>query len=70
MTAALQYANQLIQYATMAAEAGMHVAELLRDGQAAIRAMVEENRDPTDAEWEALNVRIAQIREKLHSDDA
>jgi len=70
MTAALQFAAELIKYATLAAEVGMNVHELLRQGEAAVNAMVAEGRDPTDAEWEALNIRIAQIREKLHSDDA
>lgn len=69
MPAALQFAAKLIQYATLATKAGMQVAELLEEGEAAVKAMVADGRDPTDAEWETLNLRIEQIREKLHSDD-
>lgn len=40
-------------------------------GVDAIKAMVEgDPREPTAAEWDELNTRIAGLRAKLHSDTA
>jgi len=40
-----------------------------KEGSARIAAMVAENRDPTDEEWDDLNTRCAALRQDLHTDD-
>lgn len=37
--------------------------------KAVIGDMVTTNRDPTDAEWDALNAATDKLRGALHSDD-
>lgn len=38
-------------------------------GTGMLRNMVDENRDPTPAEWDEINGRLGRIRSDLHTDD-
>lgn len=47
--------------------AGFKVYDLVQEHNEKIRVMQEENRDPNDAEWQALNEKIELLRGRLHS---
>ncbi len=64
---AIAYALQLIGEAEPLIAAGVNVANLLKTGSAALKAMQDENRDPSPAEWDALNAQIKALREELHA---
>ena len=43
--------------------------ELVEWATGRINTMIEEQRDPTAAEWEEINARTMALRDKLHSDE-
>lgn len=47
--------------------ASEQVLALISSTTSALKAMQAENRDPTDAEWQAMHDQIAAIRAQLHS---
>ena len=59
---ALAYAIQLLSMLPSLIGAGQGVMALINQGQTALANMVAEKRDPTPAEWDALDA----IRDSLH----
>jgi hypothetical protein len=64
---ALLYATQLLSMLPSILAAGKSVVDLVETGNAALKSMADENRDPTPAEWQALNDKIAALQAELHS---
>lgn len=67
MPTAMMYAMQILQILPPLLAAGKDVAGLIQNGNAALKTMTDEKRDPTDAEWAALNAQITALRAELHS---
>lgn len=67
MPAALLYAIQAIQIASALASAGKDVAVLLRQIRDAMTAMQADGRDPTPAEWIALNTQTIALLNELNA---
>lgn len=67
MAAILMYAVQAIQIASMLASAGKDVAVLLGQIRDAMTAMQTEGRDPTAAEWQALNAQTIALLTDLNA---
>ena len=67
MGTALAYAVQLLGILPSVLDAGKNIKDLLIQGNAALDAMQKEKRDPTPAEWAALNKTISALRADLHS---
>jgi hypothetical protein len=63
---ALAYAIQLLSVLPQLILAGQDVMELINKGQSTLQNMQDEKRDPTPAEWEALDSLIATLRKDLH----
>lgn len=70
MPAILLYAVQAIQIAAALAAAGKDVATLLGQIRDAMAAMQTENRDPTAAEWQALNAQTIALLNELNAPKA
>lgn len=66
---ALAYASLLLDLVPLALKGVSAAVDALTTGRNAVKAMVAENRDPTEAEWAALNAVTADLSDKLHSDD-
>jgi hypothetical protein len=64
---ALAYAIQALQILPSLISAGVQVKGLIENTNASLATMQKENRDPTAAEWDALNAQIADLRKQLHS---
>jgi gas vesicle protein len=64
---ALLYATQLLGILPGLLDAGKDVADLIKSGNAALKRMQEDNRDPTKEEWDELNAEIRKLQEELHS---
>lgn len=64
---ALLYATQLLGMLPSLLAAGKNVVDLVTTGNAALKTMADENRDPTPAEWDALNAKIKALQDELHS---
>lgn len=69
MGSALAFAMQLLESLPGLIQAGADVAELISNGSAKLKEFEQENRDPTDEEWEELNASIDAKRDELHSGD-
>ena len=67
MPTALLYATQILGILPQLLAAGKNVADLVTTGNAALKSMAAENREPTTAEWDALNAQITRLRAELHS---
>lgn len=63
---ALLYATQLLGMLPSLLAAGQNVAELVQHGNASLKAMADEKRDPTPAEWDELNAKIRALQDELH----
>jgi len=61
------YATQLLGMLPSLLAAGKNVVDLVEHGNAALKAMTDEKRDPTPAEWDALNTKIRELQAELHS---
>lgn len=61
---AILYAIQGLTILEALIKAGLQVAPLIQEIKAALATMKDEGRDPTQAEWEALDAQ-----EKAASDD-
>lgn len=46
---------------------GQDVIDLITETNDVLKRAQEENRDPNDAEWAALNAKIGGLRQQLHS---
>lgn len=67
---ALAFAAQAIEFVQLAIATGKAVADIagmVEETLAALKAMQAEGRDPTDAEWAALNARTEALRADLHA---
>jgi len=60
---ALAFLNLLPELVQMTTE----VEALWQNTTAALNNMIAQNRDPTDAEWQALNDQINTLRAKLNA---
>ncbi len=56
-------------WASEAVRGVQEARELVEWATGRINTMLEEQRDPTDEEWEEINARTMALRDKLHSDD-
>lgn len=61
----LQYVAVALAALDEILKAGGNAAALLAQLRTTISALQAEKRDPTDAEWQALNVQIAAAMEAL-----
>ena len=61
------YATQLLGMLPSLLAAGKSVVDLVQHGNATLKAMADENRDPTPAEWDELNAKIHSLQSELHS---
>lgn len=61
------YALQLLQLLPTAIAAGANVMNIINQGQAALQSMIAEKRNPSDAEWDALNAATKALRDQLHA---
>ncbi len=67
MGSAIAYAISLLGEVPGLIAAGKSVVDLVQSGSAALKTMQSENRDPTAAEWDALNAQIKTLRDELHA---
>ena len=65
---AIAYALQVLTAIPQLLAAGQSVIGLVEHSQTALKSMQDENRDPTPAEWDALNSLIDGLRKQLHDD--
>lgn len=63
---AIAYAIQLLGIVPQLIAAGAQIKALINQGTASLTQMQTEKRDPTPAEWDALNVIIDALRAELH----
>ncbi len=68
--------NAIVQFGLLAMEIVPHViagvsgaAQAFSEAHAVYKALAAEGRDPTPAEWDALNAGIKALEDKLHSDE-
>lgn len=66
MTAAL-YALQILEALPALMLAGQNIVEMVASSSAKLKVMIDEKRDPTEAEWEELNGQIDALRAELHA---
>ena len=59
MPTALAFAIQALTQLPALIQAGADIARAVQETIAALQALQAEGRDPTQAEWDALNARIA-----------
>lgn len=64
----LAFLLQALQAIPPLLKAGADIAQFVKDTTAKVEVMQAEGRDPTPAEWDALNAIIATGREALHDD--
>jgi hypothetical protein len=64
---AVAYALQLLQTIGPLIQAGRDVMGLINQAKASLATMQAEGRDPTPAEWDALNASIKALRDELHA---
>ncbi len=64
---AAAYALSLLTELPGLIASGKQVIDLIKTGSDALKAMQDENRDPTPAEWDALNAQIKVLRDELHA---
>lgn len=61
------YALQLLQALPGLIATGQNVMSIINQGTTALQNMVAEKRNPSEAEWDALNAVTAELRKQLHS---
>jgi hypothetical protein len=64
---ALAYALQLLAALPQLIQAGADVMQMITEAKDRLQNMQDEGRDPTPAEWDDLNARIATLRGELHA---
>ncbi len=65
---ALAFALKVIEMVPFAVDAVSGAWDAFQWGSEKVKAMVAEDRDPTDAEWDELNAKVAALRTALHTD--
>ncbi len=64
---ALAIATSVLQLLPALLQAGIDVMGILQSTNAVISKAQAENRDPTDAEWNALDTQISGLRAQLNA---
>lgn len=64
---ALAYAMQAINGMVQLMAAGKSIMQFVTETNSALTTMKSENRDPTTAEWDELNVRIDALHRQAQS---
>ena len=67
MPAAAAYALQLLSMLPQLIGAGQSVMSLINQGQTALANMLAEKRDPTPAEWAALDATRDALHKQIQS---
>ncbi len=67
MPQVLLYMLQVLNAIPGLLAAGQSVMGLVNNATVAVQNMQAENRDPSPAEWDALNKTIAALRSELHA---
>lgn len=62
ITSLLAYTLEILEALPVLINQGIDIYDLLVTSNAQIKKMQQENRNPTDAEWEALNDLIKTLR--------
>ena len=70
MGTALAFALQAFTTLPDLIAAGIDIAEFVKDTSANLTKMKDEERDPTDEEWEALNKVVEDLRAQRDKTDA
>lgn len=65
--AILMYSIQILNALPGLIATGQNVLSVVQQHRDAMESMLAEKRDPTPAEWDALNASIASLRQQLHS---
>lgn len=65
MGTVLSYVLLVLQNLPALIKAGVDVAAIIEDTYAKAKAMIAQNRDPSDAEWADMHNQIIQLRTKL-----
>lgn len=68
MESALKFAMMVMDLVPLVVKGVTGAAEAFQAGRDAVKLMVDEDRDPTDEEWAALNADLDEMQRKLHSD--
>ena len=61
------FALQLLSSLPQLIQAGLDVRELIARGEKSLKLMLEEKRDPSEAEWAAINAYTKKLRAELHA---
>ncbi|WP_316978035.1 hypothetical protein [Shumkonia mesophila] len=69
MINALAFASQVLQLLPAVISGVKGASQAMTWGAGLVKGMAAENRDPTPAEWDALNAMTAAFGEQLLSDD-
>ena len=64
---AAAYAISLLTELPGLISAGKDVIDLIKSSSTALKSMQDQGREPTDAEWSALNSQIKALRDELHA---
>lgn len=64
----LAFVLQLLDLVPLVVKGVAGAAEALSWGKDQIEKMVQEDRDPTDAEWDELNKKTEELRTALQTD--
>ena len=59
------FIGQLVTQLPSLVNAGTNIVTFLEEQFKAVKSMIAENRDPTQAEWDALNATVAAELSKL-----
>lgn len=57
----------LLAWAAQAAIAGQQIAQVVRATRASLDAMVDTDRDPTKAEWDAALAATADLHDRIQN---
>jgi len=69
VSAILEYALAVIQYIPKAIALGKSIVDWVNEQSAIIKRMVDEGRDPTPEEWDALNAVIEAKHEQIQASE-
>ena len=66
----VSFIAQIVAQLPSLVSAGTNIIDFLEAQFAAVKAMIAENRDPTQAEWDALNATVVAELAKLDANAA
>lgn len=69
MGALTPFIMQVMAYLPAALKGVEEARDLIEFGIGRIRAMIDEDRDPSPQDWDELNAKIDAMTEPMHSDD-